>query len=316
MVKSIPQEVKEVADALKKGGFEAHLVGGCVRDLLLGREPKDWDIATNAKPEEIQGLFEDSVYENEFGTVGVKTDSEDVKLKVVEVTTYRREGRYTDKRHPDEVRFAETIEEDLARRDFTVNAMAFRCDANVTRIHANDAKIVDPYDGQKDLKAKIIRTVGDPAERFSEDALRLVRAVRFAAELEFEIEEQTAGAIAATSGALKHIAVERIRDEFIKIIMSDCSDTNDANGTRMIRKGVFQTGAAYGVQMLEDLNLLRHIIPELREGIGCGQNLHHIYSVWEHNLRALDYAAENDFPLHIRLGALLHDVGKPATKRG
>ena len=152
---NVPQEVQDVAHTLQKGGFKVYLVGGCVRDLLLNRDPKDWDLATSAKPEEIQELFEDSVYENEFGTVGIKTDSEDPKLKVVEATTYRREGGYADKRHPDKVRFAETIEEDLARRDFTVNAIAFD-------ISKSDFGIIDPYDGQVDLKARIIRIVGDP----------------------------------------------------------------------------------------------------------------------------------------------------------
>src|SRR5581483_8110668 len=168
----IPKEVRNICAKLEESGFEAYLGGGCGRDIFLGREPKDWDVATNAKPEEIQRLFEDTVYENDFGTVGVKTDAEDPRVKVVEVTSYRIEGKYTDKRHPDEVKFARTIEEDLSRRDFTVNALAMSL----------DGKIVDPFGGEGDLGTKILRTVGKPEERFNEDALRLLRAVRFATE--------------------------------------------------------------------------------------------------------------------------------------
>jgi poly(A) polymerase/tRNA nucleotidyltransferase (CCA-adding enzyme) len=283
---NVPKEVKKIAEKLEKAGYKAYLVGGCVRDLVLGRIPKDWDIATSALPEEIQKLFPESVYENEFGTVGVKTDSEDVRLKVVEVTTFRIEGKYTDKRHPDEIKFAKTIEEDLSRRDFTVNAMA-------TTV---GGKVIDPYGGEKDLKDKIIRTVGNPKDRFSEDALRLMRAVRLAAELGFQTEKETSESIKAHAGMLEMVAKERIRDEFTKIIMSD--------------------GAAAGIIALEDYNLLKYIIPELREGIGCGQNLHHIYTVFDHSVRALNYTVEKNYPLHIRLAALLHDVGKPRTKKG
>ncbi len=300
---NVPQEILRVGSTLQEGGFEAYLVGGCVRDILIGREPKDWDIATNALPEQILKIFPDSVYENQFGTVGVKVQSEKRKAQnnnsdIVEVTTFREEGKYTDKRHPDEVRFAKTIEEDLSRRDFTVNAMAIEVQSEKRKTQNNDVKfkIIDIFCGQSDLKKKIIRAVGRPEERFSEDALRLMRAVRLATELGFEIEEETAAAIVKFSGGLKDIALERVRDEFIKLVMSK--------------------DAARGVQMLEDLGLLKYIIPELREGIGCGQNLHHIYDVWEHNLRALDYAAGKGYGLEIRLGAFLHDVGKPRSKRG
>ncbi len=283
---AIPVEVKKIAQTLERKGFEAYLVGGCVRDMLLTREPKDWDIATNAKPTEVQKLFPDSVYENDFGTVGVKTESEDPRLKVVEVTTYRLEGRYTDKRHPDEVKFAETIEEDLSRRDFTVNAIARRL----------DGEEVDPFGGAKDLKAGILKTVGLPEERFNEDALRLLRAVRLATELGLEIEFNTRRAIEKQAGLLEAIAKERIRDEFTKLIMSD--------------------NAARGVILLEELDLLRYILPELREGIGVSQDKHHIYTVFEHSVRSLDYAAKKNYSLEVRLAALLHDIGKPRTKAG
>lgn len=269
-----------------EAGFEAYLVGGCVRDMLLGREPKDWDVTTNAAPEEVQKLFADSVYENDFGTVGVKTESEDPRIKIVEVTTYRIEGKYTDKRHPDEVRFAKTVEEDLSRRDFTVNAMAL----------APDGALIDPCGGELDLTERTIRTVGDPAARFDEDALRLMRAVRFAVELDFEIEFNTRRAIGERSRGLEVIAKERVRDELVKILMSP--------------------RAAKGIIMLEELGLLEFILPELREGIGVGQNKHHVYTVFEHNVRALDYTARQDYPLAVRMAALLHDVGKPKAKRG
>jgi len=300
----IPKEVLEITEKLKENGYQSFLVGGCVRDFLLDKKPKDWDIATNAKPEKIQEIFFNfggrtkddpaTVYENQFGTVGVKTESEDPSLKVIEVTTFRLEGKYTDKRHPDEVKFAKTIEEDLSRRDFTVNAMAIDLTEKVKT--KNNFKIIDPYGGQKDLKSKIIRTVGNPEERFGEDALRLMRAVRFAAELDFEIEKETAAAIKKQSKLLAVIAQERIRDELVKIIIAE--------------------KAADGIKKLAELNLLPHIIPELSEGIGVGQNKHHIYEVFDHNVRALDYTVKKNYSFVVRLASLLHDVGKPQTKRG
>ncbi len=281
-----PEVVADVCTALLEAGFEAYLVGGCVRDMMLGRPAKDWDVATNATPWQIQAIFADTVYENDFGTVGVKTESEDPRVKVVEVTTYRIEGKYTDKRHPDEVRFAATIGEDLSRRDFTVNAMAL----------APDGALIDPYGGEFDLGARTIRTVGDPAARFDEDALRLMRAVRFATELDFEIDFATRRAIVAKAGALEAIAKERVRDELVKMLMAP--------------------RAAKGIILLEELDLLRYVLPELREGIGVGQNKHHVYTVFEHNVRALDYTAKQEYSLEVRMASLLHDVGKPKAKRG
>jgi len=285
---SISKEVSEVLSELEHNNFKAYLVGGCVRDLFLEREPKDWDVTTDAKPEEIQKIFPESVYENKFGTVGVKTGSEDQKLALIEVTTFRVEAAYTDKRHPDKIQFAQTVEEDLSRRDFTVNAMA---------LNLKD-ELVDPFHGEADLKNKLVRAVGNPEERFGEDALRLMRAVRFAAELGFQIEGETIGAIKSSSKLLEFIAKERVRDELVKIVMSSIN------------------GPAWGISMLENLNLLQYIIPELREGIDVGQNKHHIYTVWEHNLRALDYSAKKNYSLEVRLASLLHDVGKPRVKEG
>lgn len=310
---SVPQEVQAVAAELEERGFEAYLVGGCVRDLILsqveGRSivPKDWDIATNAKPEEVAALFPDSVYENQFGTVGVKTNSEDLRLKIVEVTTFRLEGKYTDKRHPDEVKFAKTIEEDLSRRDFTINAMALRLDHKQKGPSVAVAAFIDPYGGEDDFEAKIIRTVGKPEERFNEDALRLLRAARFATELNdfsagggpasgWEIDMETRRAIETNAVLLEHIAKERIRDELIKILTSP--------------------RAAAGIILLEELNLLEYVLPELREGLGVGQNKHHIYTVFEHNVRALDYTVKQNYSLLVRFASLLHDVGKPRVKAG
>lgn len=296
----IPKEIKEIAAALERANFEAYLVGGCVRDILLGQEPKDWDITTNAKPEEIQKLFPNSVYENKFGTVGVKTGSEQPALKIVEITSYRLEGKYTDKRHPDEVRFAKTVEEDLSRRDFTINAMALDLKAKSSQAlpagRQVKANIVDPFGGQEDLKNKIIRAVGNPEERFQEDALRMMRAVRFMAQLGFMIEEKTGEAIKKHSGLLEFISKERVRDELSKLLMTE--------------------NAADGIRKMQELGLLKQALPELTEGVEMGQNKHHIYSVFEHNVRSLDYAVKQNFPLQLRLASLLHDVGKPATKRG
>jgi poly(A) polymerase/tRNA nucleotidyltransferase (CCA-adding enzyme) len=285
---AIPKEIKDIGSALGKAGHEAHLVGGCVRDLVLSVEPKDWDIATNAKPEEVQKVFPDSVYENNFGTVGVKTDSEDLKLKIVEITTFRLEGKYSDKRHPDEIKFAKTIGEDLSRRDFTINALALNLEG--------EEEIIDPYGGKEDLKNKVLKTVGDPEARFTEDALRLMRAVRFATEFDLQIEFETRRAILKHAGLLEAIAKERIRDELIKILMTP--------------------RAAQGIILLEELDLLRYVLPELREGLGVGQNKHHIYTVFEHNVRALDYSARKNYSLLVRMSSLLHDVGKPRVKAG
>ena len=292
---TLPKEVKEIIATLNKVGFEAYAVGGCVRDFILEREPYDWDITTNAKPEEIQKIFKNSVYENQFGTVAIKISNEDEKLsakggsasggKIIEITTYRVEEKYTDKRHPDIVKFTNKIEDDLSRRDFTINAIAY-----------DGKKFIDPFDGQKDIKNKIIRAVGEPYKRFNEDALRLMRATRFAAQLNFAIEEETAKAIREKSNDIVAISKERIRDELTKIIMTKNAKT--------------------GIEMLHGFGLLRHIMPELEEGINVGQNKHHIYTVWEHNLLSLDWAVNHNYKLENRIASLLHDVGKPKTKKG
>jgi len=295
-----PKEIIEVSKKLKAANFQAFLVGGCVRDLFLKREPKDWDIATDAKPEEIQAIFPDSVYENDFGTVAVKTSAlADAptagvgatipdSLKIIEITTFRLESSYSDKRHPDQVKFTTKVEEDLSRRDFTINAIALDID--------DPKNPLDPFNGLKDIDNKKIKTVGDPQERFSEDALRLMRAVRFSIELDFKIETKTLSAIKKNAPLLDSIARERIRDEFIKIINTP--------------------QASAGLKLLHQTNLLQSILPELLEGDKVSQNWHHIYDVFEHSLRSLEYSAQKGYSLEVRLASLLHDIGKPRTKSG
>ncbi|MDP2642076.1 MAG: HD domain-containing protein [bacterium] len=282
----IPKEVRHVSLELSRAKFESFLVGGCVRDLALGKKPKDWDIATNAKPDEIIKLFPKTFYENDYGTVGVVNENtEDETLKVVEVTPYRLEAGYSDFRRPDAVSWGKSIEEDLARRDFTINAMAYNIESD---------KLVDLFEGEKDLKKKLIRTVGKPEDRFREDALRMFRALRLASELDFAIEHETQTAIAENAELLANISRERIRDEFSKIVMSDYP--------------------AVALELSARLGLLKFISEELERGIGVEQNKAHAYTVWEHLLRSLNHAAQKDFPLYVRLAALLHDVAKPHTR--
>ncbi len=283
----IPKEVKKVTERMENEGFEAFVVGGCVRDSLIGKKPNDWDVATNAAPKEVELIFDKTYSDNNFGTVTVLTGSDKKELKEVEITPYRTEENYKDGRHPEKVEWAKTIEEDLSRRDFTINALAYR--------PAKD-KLVDLFNGKRDLENKIVRAVGDSSERFNEDSLRMMRAARFATTLEFKIEEETKKAIKKNADLLKKISNERIRDEFLKIVMND--------------------NAALGVELLRRLNLLKHIIPELVEGYGVDQNKHHIYDCYEHSILSLQYAADQDYNMHVRMAALLHDVAKPTVKDG
>lgn len=282
----IPKEVSAVADVLEKAGYEAYLVGGCVRDLILGREPKDWDITTNAVPDQIVALFPETYQNNNFGTVGVVTESEDLRLKVVEITPYRVESTYSDARRPDTVSFAKTLDEDLTRRDFTINAIAYRV--------AKD-ELVDHFEGKGDLKKRLIRAVGDANTRFSEDALRMMRAVRIAVELDFTIEGDTMSAIAQNSDNLSRISKERIRDEFTRVIESP--------------------QPMQGILFLEKLGLLSHVLPILKVSIGIEQNKTHAYTVYEHLLRTMQHGADKGWSMEIRLAGLLHDIGKPESRR-
>ncbi len=282
----IPKEVQYVADTLESRGFEAYLVGGCVRDLLIGKTPKDWDITTNAHPTEIESLFPETYINNDYGTVGVVLETEDPRLKVVEVTPYRTESDYTNARHPDNVEFGVSLEKDLERRDFTVNAIAYRL---------KDEKIVDIFGGEADIVKKHLRAVGNPTERFREDALRMMRAVRLAVELGFVIDSETMSAIAENAINLSRISKERIRDEFTRILES---------------KQPMQ-----GIIFLEKLGLLPFIAPDLLRGIGVDQNQAHAYDVYEHLLRTMQHAADKDWSFDVRLAGLFHDISKPETRR-
>ena len=271
------KEIESIVEKIEKKGFQAYLVGGCVRDLLRNVDPKDWDIAVNANPEEIKKIFPKSFINNKFGTVTVDG---------AEITPFRIEEKYTDKRHPDKVEWAETIEQDLARRDFTINAIAMNI----------KGEVIDLFKGQKDLEKKVIKAVGSPEDRFLEDALRMLRAVRFATCLGFFIEKKTAQAIKKNASWLQAISKERIRDEFLKIIMAD--------------------KAADGIELLKEMGLLKYIVPELEEGYKVSQNKHHIYGCYEHAILSLKYAAKKNFNKYVRLASLFHDIGKPRAKRG
>ena len=284
---NIPKEVSHVTEALENAGFEAYIVGGCVRDLLIGKSPKDWDVTTNAKPEDIEKLFENTYYNNDYGTVGVvNEDVSDETLKVVEVTPYRLESEYSDSRRPDSVEFSDSIEHDLKRRDFTINAIAYS---------EGKGQIIDLYEGQKDIENGIVRAVGDPDVRFNEDALRILRAIRISAELGFKIEEKTKESIKKDAQMLEKIAKERIKDEFIRIIMSD--------------------SPMESLELAHEMGVLQFIVPELEEGIDVKQNQAHAFTVWEHNLRAVKHSADKKYPFEIRLASLFHDIAKPATSR-
>jgi len=271
-----------------KAGFEAFLVGGCVRDLMLHKKPKDWDITTNATPEQIISLFPKTFYENTYGTVGVVIEKEgiDESIKVIEITPYRSESGYSDKRHPDVVAFSQKLEDDLKRRDFTVNAMA---------LDPFKGQVVDLYKGQTDLKDKLIRAVGGAQERFQEDALRILRAIRFSSELDFEIETETEKALVDNSHLLGEISKERIRDEFTKIIMSPSPKK--------------------GLDLARKFHVLHFISPELEASCGIEQGGIHQYDVFEHLVRSLQHTADKNWPLEVRLAALFHDIGKPPTRR-
>lgn len=282
----IPPEVLKIVTRLEESGFEAWVVGGCVRDLSLERKPHDWDVTTNATPEHIQALFEHTYYTNDFGTVGIVTESADETLKIIEVTPYRLEGKYSDARRPDTVAFSQSLEDDLKRRDFTINALAY---------NPSQDKLVDLYDGIKDIKDNIVRTVGKPSERFGEDALRILRAIRISAELDFSIEEKTREGMVALVAQLGKISRERIRDEFSRVISS-----------QKPLKALF---------LAQKMGILPYISPELESGVGVEQNQAHSFDVFEHNVRSLQHAADKDWSFDVRLAALFHDIGKPKTRR-
>lgn len=274
----LPEDVKRIISILGRAGFEAYVVGGCVRDSLLGRTPDDWDITTSALPEQVKEVFKRTIDTGiKHGTVTVRMNKNSY-----EVTTYRIDGKYSDGRHPDEVRFSPSLFEDLKRRDFTINAMAY-----------NDASgVIDLFGAQRDLEKGIVRCVGDPRERFFEDSLRMLRAVRFAALLSFKIEEKTFAAIRTLAHGLSRVSEERIAAELMKIILSDHPD--------YLRK-------AY------EAGLTKIFLPEFDRMMQTIQNTpHHMYTVGEHTLHVM----QNTKPERVlRLSALFHDVAKPVTRK-
>ncbi|MBP3218223.1 MAG: HD domain-containing protein [Lachnospiraceae bacterium] len=277
MIIQIPEKVNTVLETLKENGHEAYIVGGCVRDSVLGRIPKDWDITTSASPQEVKACFPRTVDTGlQHGTVTVILDGEGY-----EVTTYRVDGVYEDGRHPKEVHFTRSLEEDLRRRDFTINAMAY----------APEKGLVDLFDGMGDIRRGLIRAVGEPVERFSEDALRMLRAVRFSARLNYEIEEKTYEAICRLAPALCRISAERIREELIGILLSDHPEK-------------LSCAAACGLTAV--------FLPELDRCFETPQNNpHHCWNVGEHILRSVQAARADRI---LRLTMLFHDIGKPLCR--
>ena len=277
----IPVQIKQLAQKFSDSRFSLYLVGGSVRDFLLDQTPKDWDFTTDAQPEEILKIIPEGYNNNKFGTVGLNTN-----IGLIEITTMRKEGDYKDHRHPSEVGWTDKIDEDLGRRDFTMNAIAFNL--------CGDEPIVDPFDGKTDLEQKSIKAVGDPNLRFQEDALRMLRAVRFSAQLDFSIEQNTYNAIKENKELLKEIAWERIRDELFKLLATD--------------------NAYQGIINLKDTGLLDIILPELIQCFGLvqeGPKHDRIYDIGEHSLLSLKFCSSKDSL--VRFATLLHDIGKPNT---
>ena len=274
---TLPRKVLMIINNLQLHGYEAFAVGGCVRDSILARRPEDWDITTSAKPEEIKKLFRRTVDTGiEHGTVTVLIGKDSF-----EVTTYRVDGAYEDGRHPKEVCFTSRLEEDLQRRDFTINAMAYN----------DEVRLVDVFGGMQDLNHHLIRCVGDPRERFSEDALRILRAVRFSAQLNFPIEPETAEAIKELAPTLEKISAERIQAELVKLLVSPHPER---------------------IRDAYELGITRVILPEWDAMAGVEQNTpHHRYDVAEHTIRAMKYVKRDKI---LRLTMLFHDMGKPSTK--
>lgn len=272
----IPEKANYIIETIQKAGYEAYVVGGCVRDSILGREPGDWDITTSAKPEQVKALFRRTIDTGiQHGTVTVMLDKEGF-----EVTTYRIDGKYEDSRHPKEVTFTPNLVEDLKRRDFTINAMAYN----------EEQGLIDIFGGMEDMERKVIRCVGTARERFQEDALRIMRAIRFSAQLGYDIEEQTAMAIRELAPTLQNISAERIQVELVKLLVSPHPDK---------------------IRMAYETGVTAVILPELDRAMMTPQNHpHHCYSVGEHMIHSLDYVESDKY---LRLAMLLHDIGKPDT---
>lgn len=295
MKTAIPGEVTTIYNKLQAAGYEVYLVGGCVRDMLLAKQVKDWDLTTNATPEDMLTIFPSGFYDNTFGTVGIPIEIQGEKA-VVEITTFRTERDYKDGRHPTQVNWGKTIEEDLQRRDFTINSMAMKLDTSSGEgDHETAFTLIDPFEGKKDLDEHLIRAVGDAAKRFKEDALRLMRAIRFATQLSFTIDETTWKSIQEDASLLAMISAERIRDELLKILGSNFPYE--------------------GIMLLKNAGLLQYILPELLEGIGVSQERpgrHHTTDVFTHNVMSLKYTPSTS-PI-VRFATLIHDIGKPRVQ--
>jgi putative nucleotidyltransferase with HDIG domain len=276
---TIPDAVRELLATLWRGGHAAYVVGGCLRDALLDRTPADWDLTTDAPPDRIVELFRDSLYENRFGTVVVRHGADQY-----EITTFRRDVSYSDHRHPDAVEFGRSIEDDLARRDFTVNAMAWGGRPG------EEPRFVDPHGGRRDLAAHLLRAVGDPDRRFHEDALRMVRAVRLAATLGFSVEPATLQAIGRGAELARHLSGERVGAELAKLLAAP--------------------SPSVGLRLMAETGLLAVLAPDLERQRGMGQNKIEGEDLWDHTLRTVD--ATPNRPL-VRMAGLLHDIGKPDT---
>lgn len=294
--KTEAKEVLRMYKKLEEEGHEVYFVGGCVRDLLIGKKTNDWDLATSATPEQIQKLFPRAFYDNTYGTVGIPFQEkvENTEKNYAEITTFRSELGYSDRRHPDKIAWGTSIIEDLSRRDFTVNAIAARL-KSYYEVSIENLEIIDPYHGQQDLAEKVIRTVGLADDRFREDALRLMRAIRFSAQLGFTIEKDTWSALTQETKLITHVSYERIRDELLKILASH--------------------HPYEGIMLLDKSGILDLILPELARGKGVSQTRpgrHHTTDVFTHNILSLKHTTSID-PF-VRLAVLLHDVGKPYVK--
>jgi len=285
----IPSEVVRLCRRLRDSGHEAHLVGGGIRDLLLGRKPADFDVATSARPEEVLSLFGSTFAIPtglQHGTVTVLVGQGESR-HAVEVTTFRGEGEYLDGRRPSSVSYVSSLAEDLSRRDFTMNAVGY---------DPIDDRLTDPFDGRGDLQRRLIRAVGDPLQRFREDGLRPMRAVRQATQLEFTIDPPTLAAIGETLDVFRKVSVERIRDELFKLLAGP--------------------KPSYGLDLMRTTGLLAEVLPELLEGVGVTQNRFHKFDVYHHTLAVVDNThGARDRLAVLRLGALLHDVGKPRARQ-
>jgi len=302
----LPKEVLEIINTFEKEGHEIYIVGGAVRDLIMGKLVYDWDFATNATPKQMLKLLKDkdAYYTNEFGTVGIPPTEEGERP--FEITTFRTEHGYSDARRPDKVKWGKTLEEDLKRRDFTIDAMAFKVTSNKLKVTSSKStnmspvtchlSLTDHFDGKKDLEDKLVRAVGDPNERFSEDALRMMRAVRIAAELGFTIEEKTLKAIQKNAPLINKIAAERVRDELFKILTSPYPYE--------------------GMMLFRNVGLMQEVLPELEKTFGVEQKSpgrHHIYDVGTHSILSLKHVAEKNTNPVVRFATMIHDVGKAQT---